>query len=77
MASGDIHITLVPGLSTVGPFTRVNEYGNTVTLTEKPLAGDPTLLAQFINEQQAASPAKTLVQVLDGNGRITLVLKES
>jgi len=77
MASGDIHITLVPGLSTVGPFTLVNEYGNTVTLTEKPLSSDPTLLAQFINEQQAASPAKTLLQVLDSSGRFTLVLKES
>lgn len=77
MASGDIHITLVPGLSTVGAYNRTNEYGHTVSVTEKPLAGNPTLLAQFINEQQAASPSKTLLQVLDGNGRITLVLKES
>ena len=76
MASGDIHITLVPGLSTTGPYTRINEYGNTVTMTEKPLSSDPTLLAQFINEQQAAIPA-TLLQILDGNGRITLVLKET
>ena len=65
MAAGDIHITVVPGLSTVGAFTRVNEYGNTVTLTEKPLAGDSALTAQFINEQQDASPAKTLLQILN------------
>ncbi len=77
MASGDIHISVVPAASAVAPYTRVNEYGKTVTLREKSIANEPALLAEYINGQQAASPAKTLIQVLDGKNRLVLVLKES
>ena len=76
MASGDIHISVVPAVSAVAHFTRVNEYGNSVTETTKSIASDPALLAQYINEVQDASPAKTLIQVLDAHPRLTLVLKE-
>jgi len=78
MASGDIHVTVVPAVSTVEAYTYTNDYGNTVTSTEKMIAGDPVVLSKYINEQQAATPAKTLLQVLDQAGpRIVLVFKES
>ena len=76
MASGDIHISVVPAVSAVAPYTRVNEYGKTVTLREKSIASEPALLAEYINSQ-LTSPTKTLLQVLDGGNRLTLVLKES
>ncbi len=77
MATGDIHISVVPAVSAVARYNRVNEYGNTVSMTTKSIANDQALLAAYINGQQAASPAKTLIQVLDGKNRLTLVLKES
>jgi hypothetical protein len=77
MAAGDIHISVVPSLSTVNDFTVTNAYGGTETLTTRSIGNDPALLALYINEVQAASPAKTLLQVLDGGNRLTLVLKES
>ncbi len=76
MASGDIHISVVPSLSTVASYTRVNPYGGTDTLTTKSISNDPTLLSLYINEQQTAKSA-TLLQVLDSGNRLTLVLKES
>ena len=76
MASGDIHITVVPAVSTVQPYTYTNSYGNTVTSTERAIGPNPTILSKYINEQQDASPAKTLIQILDGGNRLTLVLKE-
>jgi len=61
----------------VNDFTVTNAYGGTETLTTRSIGNDPALLALYINEVQAASPAKTLLQVLDGGNRLTLVLKES
>ena len=75
MASGDIHISVVPSLSTVNPYTVNNAYGGTETLTTKSIGNDTALLELFINEQQAAKSA-TLLQVLDGGNRLTLILKE-
>ena len=77
MAAGDIHISVVPALSTVNSYTQTNAYGGTETLTTKSIGNDPALLALFINEVQAAAPAKTLFQVLDSGNRLTLVLKEN
>jgi len=77
MAAGDIHISVVPALSTVTPYTVTNPYGGTDTLTTKSIANDPALVAMYINKVQAASPAKTLLQVIDGGNRLTLILKES
>ena len=76
MASGDIHITVVPAVSTVAPYPVVNAYGHQGTTNEKSIASNPALLSQFINETQDAAPAKTLIQVLDREKRLTLVLKE-
>ena len=77
MAAGDIHVKTVPPLSAVAEYTIRNEYGNDVTLSEKSIARDPALLTIYINQQQNASPAKTLLQVLDGGNRLTLIFKES
>jgi hypothetical protein len=77
MAAGDIHISVVPSLSTVNPYTVNNAYGGTETLTTKSIGNDPALIELYINQVQAASPAKTLLQVLDGGNRLTLILKES
>ena len=76
MASGDIHISIVPALSTVGNYTVTNSYGNEVTLNEKSIAQHPHLLQLYINEQ-LTSPTKTLVQILESGNRLTLVMKES
>lgn len=78
MATGDIHITTVPAVSSVTPFTRPNEYGTVTTYTEKSIAADTILLSQFINEQQAAAGGGSeLLQILDGGNRLVLVLKET
>ena len=76
MAAGDIHISVVPPTSAVAPYTYTNEYGHEVTSTEKSIASNPDMLEIFINGVQDASPAKTLLQILDGRNRLTLVLKE-
>lgn len=77
MATGDIHISVVPATSATGtPYTYTNPYGTEITTTERSIASTPSVLAQYINEQQNASPAKTLIQILDGGNRLTLVLKE-
>ena len=77
MAAGDIYISIVPSLSTVAPYTVTNPYGGTDTLTTRSIGNDPTLLTLYINEVQAATPAKTLLQVLDSGNRLTLVFKVS
>ncbi len=76
MAAGDIHISVVPALSTVSEYTVGNAYGGTKTLNTRSIGNDTTLLSLYINEVQDASPAKTLLQVLDSGNRLTLVLKE-
>jgi len=76
MATGDIHISVVPSLSVVAPYVETNSYGNSVTYTTKSIASDPDTLALYINEQQASLSA-TLIQVLDGKNRLILVLKEN
>ncbi len=76
MATGDIHISVVPSLSVVAPYVETNSYGNSVTRTTKSIASEPDILAFYINEQQASLSA-TLIQVLDGKNRLTLVLKEN
>lgn len=76
MATGDIHISVVPSLSVVAPYVGTNSYGNSVTHTTKSIASDPDILALYINEQQASLSA-TLIQVLDGKNRLILVLKEN
>lgn len=76
MATGDIHISVVPSLSVVAPYVETNSYGNSVTHTTKSIASDQDILALYINEQQASLSA-TLIQVLDGKNRLILVLKEN
>jgi hypothetical protein len=76
MATGDIHISVVPALSTVASYQLDNAYGNTVTSTTKSIASEPEILSLYINEQQASLSA-TLIQILDGKNRLTLVLKEN
>lgn len=76
MATGDIHISVVPSLSVVAPYVETNSYGNSVTHTTKSIASDPDILSLYINEQQASLSA-TLIQVLDGKNRLILVLKEN
>jgi len=63
MATGDVHITVVPATSSDG----------TSTFT----FNDPGLLEQFINEQQAATPAKTLFDISFRQPRTILTFKES
>lgn len=76
MATGDIHISVVPALSTVSPYQVDNAYGNTVTATTKSIASESEILSLYINEQQTSLSA-TLIQILDGKNRLTLVLKEN
>ena len=79
MAAGDIHISVVPPTSAVAPYTYTNEYGNTVTSTEKSIAGNPDMLEIYINTTKNAIGASgsTLEQILDGRNRLILVLKEA
>ena len=71
MASGDIHISVVPALSTVASYTEVNPYGNTVTQNTKSIASNPAILALYINQQQSAAPATTVLQVIAGGNRLS------
>ena len=64
MASGDIHVTVTPALST------------TTGGALSSIGGNADLFALFINEQQAAEPAKSLFTIMETGPRPVLVFKE-
>lgn len=77
MAAGDFTVAVVPATSALGSgnyITTTNPYGETVTITEKDIGGDPALLQEWIN---LTAPANSVIDFIIPGPRLTFVFRET
>ena len=77
MAAGDFTVAVVPATTALAAHqfeTAVNSYGETVTIKEKDIGGDPVILQTWINE---TAPANAVIDFIIPGPRLTFVFRET